>query len=481
MNTDITRRGAAHAPRERSAESRIAEALGRRARGLPPGARFPAVRALSEELRASPVTIHRAVAQLVREGVLRTRPGDGTYVEPPRIAPPTFDSAWQLTVLGAAPEAGPVAALAPPREGAIALDSGYVDETLQPLAALAKAARRAASRGAAWDRQPIEGNVELRRWFARDVGAGATARDVLVVSGGQAALSATFRALVPFGGAMLVESPTYFGAIAIARQLGIRVVPVPVDEEGIRVDLAAAALTSSGARAIYVQPAFANPTGIVTSPERRRALLELARRTGSFVVEDDYARDLAFASAPPPPMFREGGDAVVYVRSLTKAAAPGLRVAAVVARGPVAQRLATLRAVEDMFVSGLLQETALELVTSSAWDAHLRALRAELRRRLSVLVEALGEHFPAARVARPPEGGFAAFVDLPEGVDADALAAAALDAGVAVTPGRLFYAAEAPRQSVRLSTAAAGPRDLERGVKILARVARQLARGGRRR
>jgi aspartate/methionine/tyrosine aminotransferase len=211
---------------------------------------------------------------------------------------------------------------------------------------------------------------------------------------------------------MLVESPTYFGAIAIARQLGIRVVPVPVDEEGIRVDLAAAALTSSGARAIYVQPAFANPTGIVTSPERRRALLELARRTGSFVVEDDYARDLAFASAPPPPMFREGGDAVVYVRSLTKAAAPGLRVAAVVARGPVAQRLATLRAVEDMFVSGLLQETALELVTSSAWDAHLRALRAELRRRLSVLVEALGEHFPAARVARPPEGGFAAFVDL---------------------------------------------------------------------
>lgn len=427
------------------------------------------------------MTIHRAVAQLVREGVLRTRPGDGTYVEPPRAAPPALDSTWQLTVLGTAPAPGPLAALGPPREGAIALGSGYVDETLQPLGALAKAARRAASRSRAWDRQPIEGNVELRRWFARDVGAHATARDVLVVAGGQAALAATFRALVPFGGAMLVESPTYFGAIAIARQHGIRVVPVPVDDEGIRVDLAAAALASSGARAIYVQPAFANPTGIVTSAARRGALLELARRTGTFVVEDDYARDLAFAAAPPPPLFRDGGDAVVYVRSLTKAAAPGLRIAAVVARGPVAHRLATLRAVEDMFVSGLLQETALELVTSSAWDAHLRALRAELRRRLGALVDALGEHFPAARVARVPEGGFALLVDLPEGIDADALAAAALEDGVAVTPGGIFYAAEAPRPSLRLSAAGAGAREIERGVKILARAARRIGRAGGRR
>lgn len=476
MKTDNIAERAAHGARDRSAEARIADALGRRARGLPPGARFPAVRALSAELRASPVTIHRAVAQLVRAGVLRTRPGDGTYVEAPRAAPPTFDSTWQLTVLGAAPEPGPLAALSPPREGAIALGSGYVDETLQPLAALAKAARRAASRGRTWDRQPIEGNVELRRWFARDVGAHATARDVLVVPGGQAALAATFRALVPFGGAMLVESPTYFGAIAIARQLGIRVVPVPVDDEGIRVDLAAAALASSGARAIYVQPAFANPTGIVTSPARREALLELARRTGSFVVEDDYARDLAFAAAPPPPLFRDGGDAVVYVRSLTKAAAPGLRIAAVVARGPVAHRIATLRVVEDMFVSGLLQETALELVTGSAWDGHLRALRQELRRRIAALVEALGEHFPAARIARVPEGGFALFVDLPAGVDAEALAAAALEGGVAVTPGRVFYAAEAPRESLRLSVAAAGPRELDRGVRVLSKAARRLAR-----
>jgi len=192
-----------------------------------------------------------------------------------------------------------------------------------PLALLAKAARRAAANAHTWDRLPPEGNPELRLWFARDVGGNARAEDVVLVSGGQAALAATFRTLVPFGGPILVESPTYFGALSVARSLGLRPVPVPLDAQGIRADLLEAAFASTGARALYLQPAFSNPSGGTLYEQRRKDVLQLAERAGAFVIEDDYARDLAFGSAPPAPLFRQGADRVVYIRSLTKSTAPG--------------------------------------------------------------------------------------------------------------------------------------------------------------
>jgi DNA-binding transcriptional MocR family regulator len=145
----------------------------------------------------------------------------------------------------------------------------------------------------------------------------------------------------------------------------LKPVPVPLDAHGIRADLLEAALASTGARALYLQPAFSNPSGVTLSEQRRSEVLQIAERAGAFVIEDDYARDLSFGATPPPPLFREGGDRVVYIRSLTKSTAPGLRVAGVVAKGPVLGRLRALRATEDFFISGLLQDTALELVNAS--------------------------------------------------------------------------------------------------------------------
>ena len=272
------------------------------------------------------------------------------------------------------------------------------------LALLAKAARRAAANPRAWDRLPAEGHPELRLWFARDVGGNARAEDVVLAPGGQAALAATFRTLVPFGGPILVESPTYFGALSVARSLGLKPVPVPLDAEGIRADLLEAAFASSGARALYLQPAFSNPSGVTLSEQRRKDVLRLAERAGAFVIEDDYARDLAFGAAPPAPLFRQGGDRVVYIRSLTKSTAPGLRVAGIVAKGPVLGRLRTLRATEDFFVAGILQDTALELVNAAGFRNYVQKLRQTLRERRDVTVRALARHLPQARLCPHPRG-----------------------------------------------------------------------------
>lgn len=294
---------------------------------------------------------------------------------------------------------------------------------------------------------------------------------MILVSGGQAALAATFRTLVPFGGPILVESPTYFGALSVARSLGLRPVPVPLDAQGIRTDLLEAAFASSGARALYLQPAFSNPSGVTLSPERRKDVLRLAERAGAFVIEDDYARDLGFGVAPHAPLFREGGDRVVYIRSLTKSTAPGLRVAGVVAKGPVLGRLRALRATEDWFVSGLLQDTALELVNAPGWNAHVRLLRHTLRERRDVALRALARHWPAARLSRVPEGGFSLWLELPEKIDDLGFVAAAERAGVSVTAGAPWFAAERPAPFVRISTAGATAADLEAGIEKLGAIA----------
>lgn len=449
------------------ADARIALDLRRRLARLAPGALLPSVRALSAEYGASPVTVHRAMAQLAREGRVVTRPGDGTYVAQRALEAPRADSSWQLTVLGPPSDAASNAAFELPAPGVLALGSGYPDVSLQPLALLSKAARRAASNARAWDRMSPEGHPDLRHWFARDVGGGASAKDVVLVSGGQAALAATFRTLVPFGGPILVESPSYFGALSVARSLGLRPVPVPLDAHGIRADLLEAAFASSGARALYLQPAYSNPSAVTLSPERRKDVLRLAERAGAFVVEDDYARDLGFGVAPHAPLFREGGDRVVYIRSLTKSSAPGLRVAGIVAKGPVLGRLRTLRATEDWFVSGLLQETALELVNAPGYDGYLRLLRQTLRERRDVALRALERHWPAARLSRVPEGGFSLWLELPAGVDDLDFVAAAARAGVSLTAGAPWFAAERPASFVRISTAGASAADLEAGIEIL--------------
>jgi len=449
------------------ADARIAGELRRRMVRLAPGTLLPSVRELSAQFVASPVTVQRAMAQLAREGLVSSRPGDGTYVAERVKESPRADSSWQLTVLG--PAADPIAhaAFELPAPGTLVLGNGYPDVSLQPLALLAKAARRAAANARAWDRLPPEGHPELRLWFARDVAGNARAEDVILVSGGQAALAATFRTLVPFGGPILLESPTYFGALSVARSLGLKPVPVPLDAQGIRADLLEAAFASTGARALYLQPAFSNPSGVTLSEQRRKDVLRLAERAGAFVIEDDYARDLCFGAAPPAPLFREAGDRVVYIRSLTKSTAPGLRVAGIVAKGPVLGRLRALRATEDFFVSGLLQDTALELVNASGWSGYVQKLRHTLRERRDVAVRALARQLPSARLQRVPDGGFSLWVELPLGVDDVAFVAAAAHAGVSLTPGAPWFAAERPAPFVRISTAGASAADLEAGITRL--------------
>jgi len=441
-----------------------------------PGTRLPSVRELTARHQASPVTVAEAIRQLVAQGLIETRSGKGTFVSAPPHERRTPDLSWQTVALGPRlpGEDEMQALLALPPAGAIPLSGGYLDPDLQPAAALGAALTRAARQPASWQRGPAEGREDLRAWFARESGAGLRSEDMVICPGGQAALSTALRALTAPGDTLLVESPTYLGALAAARAAGLRVAPVPADADGVRPDQLAIAFTHTGARLFYCQPLYANPHGATLADHRRTQVAEVVRDAGAFLIEDDYARDLTIDGDAPPPLAADDPDGhVVYLRSLTKSAAPGLRVAAIGARGPAGARLRAARLLDDFFVAGPLQQATLEFVTAPAWARHRRVLRTALRTRREALLTALGRHLPELAQQAIPRGGLHLWTRLPEGTDDVALAAAAATEGVIVFPGRPWYAAEPPAPHLRLTYAAAPPDLMDEAIHRLARALRK--------
>lgn len=435
------------------------------------GDRLPSSRALTEQYKVSPVTVSRALSTLAAEGLIVTRPGSGTFVaDRPVRSAAAPDFGWQAVALGdRTVDATGISAMMPVTpEGMISLSGGYLHASLQPARALAAAASRAVHRPSSWERPPVSGIPGLREWFARCVGPDIAPGDVLVASGGQAALSASLRALLPPGAPLLVESPTYPGVLVAARAAGFHPVGVPLDADGVRPDLLAEAFSMTGARVFYCQPTYHNPTGTVLSAQRRAQVLSVARAAGAFVIEDDYARHLAISPGPPPLATLDRDGTVVHLTSLTKVTAPSMRIAAVIARGPVAERIRATQVVDSFFPARPLQETALELVSSPSWPRHLGAVRTALRRRRDTLAAAVARELPGVS-ATTPSGGLHLWLRFPYGLDEVALAEAATRHGVLVSAGRPSFPAEPPAPYLRLSySMAASEAELTEGVRRLA-------------
>ncbi|NYJ02192.1 DNA-binding transcriptional MocR family regulator [Nocardioides thalensis] len=439
--------------------TRIVDGLRDWIRTAPPGAQLPSTRRLVADYGASPVTVQKALRSLTAAGLVESRPGVGTFVRAARVTR-SPDYGWQSGALGA-PRATLPRTAGPMRtapDDAIALHSGYPEPGLLPerlvRAALVRAARGASATG----RPPAAGLPELRAWFAAEVAAATpaarstpSATDVVIVPGSQAGLTSVFRSLVAPGQPLLVESPTYWGALLAAHQSGVRLVPVAGDDGGpdpVQLDRA---FRETGARALYAQPSFANPTGVQWSPGRAQAVLDVVREHDAFLVEDDWAHDLGIDTSSAPLAASDEAGHVVYLRSLTKSMSPTIRVGAVVARGPALERIAADRAAESLYVSGLLQHAALEVVTDPGWRTHLRRLRGQLRERRDLLVDSLRQHVPDLRVDRSPAGGLHLWARLPDGTDVVRLVRACEERGVWVASGDEWFPTEPTGPYLRLN------------------------------
>ncbi|MGZ0711938.1 aminotransferase-like domain-containing protein (plasmid) [Coraliomargarita sp. W4R53] len=455
--------------------SKIAADLREWIAAAPPGAQLPSNRDLTARFGASPVTVQKAMRSLAALGLIESRPGVGTFVRAVRSASPV-DYGWQTEALGT-PHARIPALSTTQRNAApdtIGLHSGYPDRELLPERLVRTALTRAARTGSALSRSPSAGLPELQGWFATELANAspvgitpASARDVIILPGTQSGLSSIFRAVVGPGQPLLIESPTYWGAILAATQAGVELIPIPSGADGPDPDAVARAFEQTGARAFYAQPNYANPTGAQWSREQSRAILETTRAQGAFLIEDDWAHDFSIDGDPRPIAAHDDSGHVIYLRSLTKSASPSLRVGAVIARGPVRDRILADRGAESMYVSGLLQAAALDVVTQPGWTTHLRALRQQLRTRRDLLADSIEEALPEAHLARRPAGGLNLWLRLPDGTDPDRLVRECESRGVIIAPGSEWFPAEASSPHIRLNYSGPNPERFPEAAEII--------------
>jgi 2-aminoadipate transaminase len=293
--------------------------------------------------------------------------------------------------------------------------------------------------------------------------------ELLITSGGMEALELVGKSFLDRGDLVMVEAPTYLGAIMAFRSFEAEVVAVPVDEHGLEVDELERRL-SDGLRPklLYTIPEHQNPAGVSLAAERRAALVELARRHGFLIVEDVAYRELGFEEAPAPSLWSLAPDAVVQAGTTSKTFFPGVRLGWAVGPAGVSAQLVAAKQNTDQ-CSGALGQRLFEEYVRRGWiDGQLVLSRSLYARKCERMLAALERTMPAGVRWTRPDGGFFSWLTLPQGVDAVDLAQRAVERGVGVVPGSPFFPDGRGGDNVRLSFSMVDEAQIDDGIERLA-------------
>ncbi len=423
-----------------------------------PGARLPSSRELAADLRVSRTTTILAVDQLTAEGYVVSRPGSGTFVarelpdERPRSTSPKLKAAGRhppLSKRGASLAAAPPSALrlpGPPRPFRIGVPA--LDAFPMPAWSRLMARRLRSTTTSQLDYGEAAGFPPLRQAIAEHVraarGTECDPEQVVVVAGAQRAVAILCQLLLDPGDAAWMEEPGYPGARSALLAAGARILPVPVDAEGL--DVVRAIRRAPRARLAYVTPSHQFPLGVTLSLRRRQELLNWARRSSAWVIEDDYDSDFRYGARPIPCLHGLDADGrVIYVGSFSKTLFPGLRLGFMIVPRDLADAVTAARRASDLHPPRLEQAVLADFMQEGHYERHLRRVRALCKERLAALVEAARRHCGGALRIRPARTGLHVVADL-AGAEADRVFAEAAARGVEVMPLSAYYAS-APRRS----------------------------------
>ncbi|MBV9087226.1 MAG: PLP-dependent aminotransferase family protein [Acidobacteriaceae bacterium] len=335
-----------------------------------------------------------------------------------------------------------------------------------------------------------EGYAPLREMIAANVrryGIMAEPENVLITSGSQQALDLIGKLLINPGDRLLVEAPTYLGALQAFSAYGAEYVEVPVDDDGLRTECLEDALRS-GPKFMYVLPNFQNPAGVTLSQSRRIDLVLLADKYGIPIVEDDPYGQLRYEGEHLPSLLvldrenlrRDNGyhlGNIIYMSTFSKTLAPGLRLGWIIAPENVITKLVQLKQGCDLHTSTFTQVVTYEVARDGFLDEHVKRLRKVYCQRRNVMLEALEQYFPPEVTWTHPHGGLFLWITLPEGMDCKALFDAALEENVAFVPGDCFYAISNGHRNMRLNFSNATPDKIREGIRRLSvAVCREVAK-----
>jgi 2-aminoadipate transaminase len=311
---------------------------------------------------------------------------------------------------------------------------------------------------------PTEGYMQLREWIAQR--HGVAAKNVLVTTGSQQGLDLLGKVLIDVASKVLVETPTYLGALQAFSLSEPVFVSVPSDDQGPIPEALSADLVS-GARLMYCLPNFQNPTGRRLPLARRRELVRIAQQAGLLLVEDDPYGALNYAGDPLPTLLSMNPEGVVHMGSFSKVLAPGLRVGYLIAPDALHRKLVQAKQAADLHTPSFTQRMVYEAVKDGFLDTHIPEIRSLYASQCQAMLAELTRHFPSSAQWNRPEGGMFIWVKLPQHIDSTALLEQAIAANVAFVPGAPFYANEPQANTMRLSFVTVPPARIAEGVARL--------------
>src|SRR5438270_4206187 len=454
------------------------------------GTRLPTERALASALNVNRTTVMNAYNQLAGDGLVEGHVGRGTLVKRSQFnyLDDNYDAngpSWlfglpttEREILG--PDARMLSELASVGDDIISLAAGTPAIELLPAemlnAIFAEGLVRA--RQSALGYCPVEGLLSLRRDIAmrmRNRGVAVDTSHILILSGSTQGIGLVGRFLLNPGDEVVVEVPTYLGAVQTFRALNARVIGVPTDSDGMRVDLLESILVRHRPRLIYTLPTFQNPTGFVMSPERRRRLLLLAKRYQTPILEDDPYGEIYFEGKQPQPLkVLDTTGQVLYLSTFSKILAPGLRVAWLAAPEPMIERLTLHKQVFDLNTNAMGQWAVSEIIRRNLLDDHLAMLRQRYKRKRDVMLEAIAAHWPREVRVNHPAGGFHLWCRLPVDLRARTLLREAASEQVAFVIGEPFHVDGGGQQHFRLSYAFPEEEHIEEGIRRIGNAMKRL-------
>lgn len=459
------------------------------------GDRLPPNRELAKTLGVSRSTVVTAYDELLGDGLIAARIGSGTFVAGVPVAQvraqaeaavaATLQIAplnWEAVLPGLQRDDWLGNQSAARRKDSLAFTHSLPAMELFPLDDFRRSVERVLRRDGRNLLQlgASSGQESLQQYLLQQmalIGIRAEADEILLTSGCQQALDLLRQTLLQPGDEVVIENPTYPGALSLFCQPQYKFISVAVGAQGLDLDALEDVLRRRRPKLIYVVPTFHNPTGVTMDLAARRRLIALAAQYRVPIVEDEIYRDLRYEGAALPSLKAlDQYGVVIYLNSFSKVAFPGLRVGWVIAPRLVIEHLHALRQRTDFHGNLLAQAALADFARQGLLNKHIQRCRRHYVQRRDVMLAALREHFPEAASWTEPEGGMAIWVRLPEGVNADALFAQAQMQGIYFTPGTRFYASGAKANTLRLSFTMMTAAQIEEGVRRLGKlVERQIA------
>ncbi len=443
--------------------------------------KLPPIRKLAKELNVNNVTVVNAYHILEQEGLVYKKIGSGTYVSSDLFTY-TYEDQGVSNNLGTLSliEQGQIQI----QEDMINFASTTPMSKLFPVEDFKQALNEVLDRdkGHAFDYQESQGYFPLRKAlieYVEEYNIFANIDSIQIISGAQQGIDIIAKALLNYDDAVIIESPSYTGAIASFKSRGAKIIDVKLLDDGIDIEDLDKKIRIFKPKFLYLMPNFQNPTGISYSRSKKDKIIDLCKQHKIYIVEDDYLSDLNFYSKDNTTLksLDLHNELVIYVKSFSKIFMPGLRLGFLIVPSIFYEHLLFAKHSSDISTSGLLQRALEIYFTKGTWKEHIKYMGKKYKEGFDTMLKNIEKYMPSQVDYIRPQGGVNFWFRLPKGISSKNLYEAAIKENVALAPGNLFFVHQNDDRHFRLSIASVNDDEIERGIIIISDIIKNLIEG----